>query len=299
MRRDSHTHLATLDKGIHTVEIEIVQRQFAAIGARARVEILPASDRFWQPRSLAASPTLRYVLDVRPERQGELFLVTVRQDAVDELDLSAVDVQPRWRHLLLLARDARAAVEQRKNRFICGHDERHWFVATVPSGRGVVNVQDALERLKPQQVTASQLVRQVPARHWHDRRNAGYIRQGEWFFIPRPDFQPPNPWLVLRDEPIRRSGGTAHMVDQLYRTGGTTVYVAAGYPEGLTAEQYRELVASKPDERKRNWQVMRRGAQVYAMGRVRHPDHKTVRLPFWHQVIMSAETRSGGVAFLD
>jgi len=33
-------------------------------------------------------------------------------------------------------------------KFLCGHDERHWFVAAVP-GRGVSNVRTAMEALKP------------------------------------------------------------------------------------------------------------------------------------------------------
>jgi hypothetical protein len=281
------------------VEIEGLQRQFAAIGARARVEILPASDRLWQPRWRSQTPVPRCLLDVRSERREETFLVTVRQDGVDELALSVLDVQPQWRHLLLLVRDPRAAAEERKNRFVCGHDERHWFVAMVPKAQGVVTVEDALEQLKPVAVVASQRAKGVRVRHWHDRHNAGYIRQGEWFFVPRPDFQPANPWLVLHNEPIARSGGTRHWVETLYRYGGTTVYVTPRYPQGLTPEEYSDLLVKTPKARTWNWQVMRRGAQVYAMGKIRHPDHKTIWLPFWHQVFMSAETRSGGVVFLD
>jgi hypothetical protein len=37
-------------------------------------------------------------------------------------------------------------------------------------------------------------------------------------------------------------------------------------------------------------------------GSVRHPDHKTIWLPYWHQVVMNTETRAiamRNVAFLD
>jgi hypothetical protein len=47
---------------------------------------------------------------------------------------------------------------------------------------------------------------------------------------------------------------------------------------------------------------MQRDAAVYARGAIRHPDHRTIWLPFWHRVLMNTETRSRTmqqVAFLD
>src|SRR5438132_1531801 len=81
---------------------------------------------------------------------------------------------------------------------------------------------------------AAQRRRHVRRKNWHDRKNEGFIRQGEWFFLPRPDFEPPSASLVLHNEPIRRPGGTPHVVEQLYRHGGTVVYVHPKYPGGLS-----------------------------------------------------------------
>lgn len=39
--------------------------------------------------------------------------------------------------------------------------------------------------------------------------------------------------LILNDEPILRSGGKPHIVEYLYRFGGTRVYVHRKYPTGL------------------------------------------------------------------
>jgi len=42
--------------------------------------------------------------------------------------------------------------------------------------------------------------------------------------------------------------------------------------------------------------------QPYARGDVRHSDHATITLPFWHRVMMNTETQSrtmANVAFLD
>jgi hypothetical protein len=47
---------------------------------------------------------------------------------------------------------------------------------------------------------------------------------------------------------------------------------------------------------------MTRNPKVYARGAVRHADHATVRLPFWHRVAMNTETQSrtmARAAFLD
>ena len=50
------------------------------------------------------------------------------------------------------------------------------------------------------------------------------------------------------------------------------------------------------------WRVMRRNPGVYARGTVRHSDHDTITLSFWHRVVMNTETQSrtmANVAFLD
>jgi hypothetical protein len=52
------------------------------------------------------------------------------------VELEVVDVDRNDRHLLLLVRDG-----EEKSKFLCGHDERHWFVAAVPEdARGVTGV---------------------------------------------------------------------------------------------------------------------------------------------------------------
>jgi hypothetical protein len=107
--------------------------------------------------------------------------------------------------------------------------------------------------------------------------------------------------LVLHNEPIARGrGGKPHVCEELYRFGGETVYVSPGARHGLTEEQYRPLADG---ERGRwNWQVMRRSAKVYVRGRVRHPDHPTVVLDGWHEVLRNTENllqAMRNVAFLD
>ena len=70
-------------------------------------------------------------------------------------------------------------------------------------------------------------------------------------------------------------------------------------PNGLTWPQRAKLPR---EERKGLWRKMVRDARVYVKGRVRHPDHATITLQGWHEVVMNTETQAAAmrhVAFLD
>ena len=108
--------------------------------------------------------------------------------------------------------------------------------------------------------------------------------------------------LVLRNEPLRRGGGKPHLVEQLFRTGGETVHVCSDYRNGVRPDVYRAILRRNPEAVHWGWRVMRRNPVVYARGAVRHSDHETNTLPFWHKVLMNTETQSrtmANVAFLD
>ncbi|MFO0960882.1 MAG: hypothetical protein U0800_26165 [Isosphaeraceae bacterium] len=111
-----------------------------------------------------------------------------------------------------------------------------------------------------------------------------------------------DPSLVLRDEPLRRGGGKAHLLEYCYRIGGELVYVCRQHPNGLNATAYRRLLGKDPKAKDWNWSTMRRNPEVYARGRVRHADHRTITLSGWHRVWMNTETEARAmsqVAFLD
>lgn len=278
---------------------EILKQHFAKIGAILEIEVAPTGRRFQQYRPGFDFLMVDFWLDIIRHKRNELFKLTIREDVQDDLAFLAIDIQPEQRHLLLLLRRLAVDADRRKEKFLCGHDERHWFVATVPDASGVTNVAAAMEALKPEAAIQLQRRYGVKPKNRNRRRNAGFIRQGEWFFLPRPEFELTNPHLILRNEPIRRGRSKPHIVEQLYRTGGVTVYVNFRYPNGLTEDQYRQLIKRDPSARKLNWQVMRRNPRVYARGKVRHPDHKTIVLPFWHQVDLSGESITLNVTFLD
>src|SRR5690349_11189870 len=109
-----------------------IESQFAAIGARFKLRLSP--DR-WE--------TNDYAIDIRHDRQGEFFELRLEDRLRESFDASVMQADKRDRHLLLLVRRP----EDKLDRFLCGHDERHWFVAAVP-GRAS-NVRQAKEALKP------------------------------------------------------------------------------------------------------------------------------------------------------
>lgn len=180
---------------------QTLARQFRTIGAKLETTI-------WSPGRKSATMNEEYTLDIGSRKGHEVFSLVVRPDAVGGVELLAIDVQPKDRHLLLMAKPLIESGEKRK--FLCGHDERHWFVAGIPKAVSVTDVSGAMEALKPQASRLSQHRAGVRGRNWNRRRNAGFLRQGEWFFLPQPDLSP-NEKLILRDEPIRRSGGKPHM----------------------------------------------------------------------------------------
>jgi hypothetical protein len=268
------------------MDTTLLDMKFAHIGARLKVADRPTR------RGRMTGPI---ALDVQTDRRGEFFEVVSQPGA--DVEVAVLDVQPADRHLLLLVREG-----PDKSKFLCGHDERHWFVAGIPEAASVGTVRQAKEALKPAEVQSAQARRGLRARARGRRKNAAYVRQGEWFFLPVAGLAVPGP-LVRRGEPLSRGNGSKpHWAEFCYRTGGETVYVCGRHPGGLTEAQYQKVLAVNPKARGWGWRTMRRDPGVYVKGRVRHPDHKTIALHGWHRVLTNTEGQSKAlrsVAFLD
>jgi hypothetical protein len=207
-------------------------------------------------------------IDIRTDERGEYFDLRHGTDT----QVSVLDVRPHDAHLL---------------------------VAAVPEDARVKDVQGAKDALKPQEVWDAIRKFRVPLNQRDRRRMAGFVRQGEWFFVPRPELTV-DERLVLKNEPIRRGAGKPHSCQYLYRQGGESVHVCAKYPNGLSEREFRAL--TQKERKAHEWRTMVRDARVFAKGAIRHPDHKTVWLSDWHQVVMNTETRARAmrdVAFLD
>jgi len=270
-----------------------IESKFAAMGARLKViEVAPRWTRWngWLS-------TEDYAVDLRKDDRGQFFELRVPEHLRDAVDVTVAQVEPKGRHLLLFVR--KTGDKPQLDRFLCGHDEREWFVAAVPGGAS--SVRQAMDKLQPLGVRDALAHKHVSARKRYARKNRAFRRQGEWFFVPEPKFVVDEKF-ILRNEPLRRGAGKPHMVEQLYRSGGEEVYVTKRFPNGLTPPEYRAMLLNNPVAQRWGWRVMRRNPGVYARGSVRHSDHAVITLPFWHRVIMNTETQSRtmrNVAFLD
>lgn len=267
---------------------ENIKEKFEAMGAQAVVSV--GTQNMNGRRGV--NRRVNYTVDVNEDRkQGDTFEVLVAPEAVADVEITIPNIDKALRHLLLAVRNGTDY-----NQFLCGHDERHWFVAALP--HNVSNVHQAIEALKPDEAAASQNLRGVRLKNRNKRRNAGFIRQGEWFFVPVPELDKQENLIVLRNEPLQRGRRKPHMAQFLYRAGGINVYVSQQYPEGVTEKQYRNIIAKNPEVRA-HFQLMTRNAKVFVKGKVAHPDHKTVALSTWHEVFTNNEEATPEMVFLD
>ena len=278
---------------------EEIAQKFDRMGARVKFVRTRAhrTARQWNGKDVGdpGSDARRLSIDVRNDERGPYFEITRRSD----VSLKVLDVRPKDRHLLLFARapGARHAPEIR-GAFLCGFDERSWFVAAIPEAADATDVQAARDALKPKAVWDAMREFDVPMEDRDRRRTAAFIRQGEWFFIPRRHLDV-HPYRVLHNEPIRRGAGKPHLCQFLYRIGGEQVYVNHLYPNGVTLQEFRDLPEA---ERSLRWRPMTRDPRAFVRGKVSHPDHETIHLDGWHEVVMNTETQSQAMrdlAFVD
>lgn len=278
------------------METNMIAEKFSAMGARVRFSDLAA----WRRFRFSREQTENLIVDVLRDKKGEYFSI----GSQGQVELIVPDVRPADRHLLLMARVlAGGERDERIIKILCGHDEREWFAAQVPNG-SVSNVDTAKQALKPRQAIASQRKRKVKTKNRHRRKNKGFMRQGEWFFIPV-DNVSPDVKLITYREPIvlagTRAGNKPHVAEEAYQVGGERVYVHPRFaPAGLTEGQRARLFERNEKAAKaKDWRAMIREPFLYVRGAVRHPDHKTIRLNGWHRVVLNREQRSQAVAFLD
>ncbi|UQN05127.1 hypothetical protein [Deinococcus sp. QL22] len=272
---------------IHTADpVQHLQRSFARLGMR--VLTAPTHMPRWGRRAST------FDIDVARDARGEHFLIRLPEEAAPEL--LTLDVRPELRQLLLLAR-----VGERKDKFLCGFDERHLFTAAVP-GQSVRDVLGAMHALKPTPIQISEARLRVRGKDRLRRRNAAFVRQGEWFFAPMPDLIVPAQ-RVRRNEPLTRGAGSKpHICAEAARLGGEPVMACDKHRNGISMQRYTQLLQSNPKARNWNWQSFQRNPELYVRGDVRHKDHATLHLPSWHRVLMNTENESAGrefVAFLD
>jgi len=252
---------------------QVIEKRFNEMGAELLLE----------KRNLEFGP--RFTIDIRDEK----FVIAGRD--LSREDVKVLDIRPSERHLLLMWEEKNATGIQ-KHRFLCGHDERQWFVAAVP-GSSVKNVPDAMEALKPEAVINRENRLRMSGREKVARHNPARKRQGEWFFVPIWNRLKVDPMRVFKNEPIVRGRGKPHKCEFLCRFGGEQVRVSSKYPNGITEVEYLALIKKNPSKKKLSWRTMVRDARVYARGRISHPDHATLDLGReWHEVLPNRENEA-------
>ena len=216
------------------------------------------------PRALSGFPESQnegFYIDVQKNKKGqEEFALFASADTV----ITILDKEPNRRHILIMVQ-----TQRNKEKFLIGHDERNLFIAPLgPSYPS--NIEKAFECLKPSKIAEAQ------------RSGVKVVRQGEWFFIPVPNFNPPKEGIVFKKESIERidswsrrrftiSGINPHIADELIRIP-------------VLDEDSNNLI----DE------------IVYARGKVRHQEHSTVEFDVWHRVYRNLEIKQHwSVGFVD
>ena len=289
------------------VDKALVEKWFARMGARATVvDALPSRQRFRRGvggRFVSAGFETKDAPTTLDIKRGRFEIA-----AGTNSNIQVIDMDEHGRHLLLSVID-KIGRNRSTNKFLCGHDERNWFVAGVPltfsmggRPRAVTSVYEAKQALKPKELVTKEAIARPKAKAMHNRhrRLEGFgklHRQGEFFFIPAPGFSPLVKGIdvTIRKERLAR-GGNPHIADQLVRMGGRQVYTLFGtIYEKKDFERFQKL---HPDKAKFARSEMVE-PKVYVRGKITHPEHATVDLGTqWHQVMISNETRKN-VLFVD
>jgi hypothetical protein len=272
------------------MELQTLERSFEKMGARLKLSELRTNP--WNRR------TTPFLINIVNDRKGEHFELAVEKGA--DVRFNVLNLVPKERHMVLMAATPTfnrvgQKLGESVTRMLLGHDERHWFISGIDGN--ATTVRDAKQSMKPTDVREAE--QGLSARHRDRRRNAARLRQGEWFFIPDPNFVlAKSDWKnpILKNEPISRGRGSKpHMCEQLYRFGGDTVYVRG--EAVISPAEYERL---EPHQQ-RGFNQMKRNATVYARGSVKHADHKTIFLNGWHKVLLNKEGAIFGTVsmFLD
>jgi hypothetical protein len=238
-------------------------------------------------------------IDVKTSNRVEQFIISNYDDP--EYTFEVIDISPEKRHLLLMMKKDEVKTERHQkaeiSKFLCGHDERHWFVAAIPEEAHVKNIEEAMDALKPRDVHS--VSRNLRKKEKNKRHNKAWKRQGEWFFLPADNFSP-DPLIVLKNEPILRTGSKPHMCEELVRMNGVVLWFHWGVAKEGVNDATKKILESKGNTS--GWQSRMVDATVYVRGNITHPDHATIYLPNWCRVVMNEEAKAKARAklrFLD
>jgi len=96
------------------------------MGARIKVREIPSR---WRNGVRSWISPRDFAVDIQRDGAGEFFELRVPTHLSGTLDVCVMQAEPKQRHLLLAVR--KTGDQPALDRFLCGHDEREWFVAAV------------------------------------------------------------------------------------------------------------------------------------------------------------------------
>lgn len=194
------------------------------------------------------SETNSFIIDIKNDKHGPYFDIAMSRNAPE---LEFLQSLPKERHLLLYSREGQ--------RFLCGHDERNWFVAPIDGA--VSSVRAAKKSLLPPAVWEQ--VKNLPPGCVDNRRNAVFKRQGEWFFLPtNREFYNP---VIHKNEPLQRTPRSKpHICQELIREGGELVYIVRG--KEYTEKEYKERKKRDPRFDRHGFRTMIRNPKCMFAG---------------------------------
>ena len=256
-----------------------VQLQFERIGAIANIREIDVS--------MPGRVRPQMSIDVTRAATGECFDIRLAR----QVQLAVLDRRARERHLLLSARSGWS-----EDRFLCGHDEQHWFVATIDHAADAQCVAAAKEALRPNLVARMQERRQR-GKHW--RRGDVCFRQGEWFFIPCRHAPIAIEQIEHDAVLVRGPGGQPHQCQFMFRDGERE-YECPRYPKLAFFEtEYQEILRTRRKAKQWKWRLLPFGGNLYVKGFVTHPDHSPLYLDVWCRVELNREARWTSLAHMN
>lgn len=151
------------------------------------------------------------IFEIDVNRHGDREVYQLTYPLGDVITAEVLDVKPKDRHLVLDVSGWRLPVA---GRYLCGHDERHWFAASLPFDRRTATAHGAMEALKSDVVLREQKRKGVKHRRYR-RKTAAHVRQGEWLFLPRPLMHVSE--RAVQSGQLLREGSKPHRTEWLYR----------------------------------------------------------------------------------
>lgn len=239
-----------------------------------------------------------FAIDVKDQSNTKPGYFEITGRDLGKEDIKILEVDPEKRHLLLAWYERESGKDQK---FLCGHDERHWFAAAVPDDQKspVKTIDDAMQALKPEQVKDRERKVGLKGDEKQRRWNPAWKRQGEWFFVPLWNTMSFKKAPILKNEPIQRGRAKPHICEYMVRQGGERVMVCDDYPNGISLKEHEKICKKEPKKRFLKWRQMTRDARVFARGRITHPDHDTLHLSHvWHEVLMNRENEAPSMKHL-